>query len=68
MRLVGLAVVYLPLLLLLGAALEPGETAETLLAMLGAPLLAALTLALSRDYRALAVAAALDRARLRAST
>jgi hypothetical protein len=58
-RLTGLTVIYLPLLLLLGVALEPGETAETLLAMLGAPLAAALTLALLRGYRALAFAAAL---------
>ena len=45
--------------LLLGAALEPGETAERLLVLLGAPLLAALTLLLLRGYRALAVASAL---------
>ena len=55
----GLAVVYLPLVLLAGAALEPGEAAETLMVMLGAPLLAALTLALCAGYRALAVAAGL---------
>ena len=64
-RLIALAVVYLPLLLLVGAALEPAQTAETLLVMLGAPLLAALTLAALRDYRALAVAAGCHRARLR---
>ena len=58
-RLLVLAVVYLPLLLLAGAALEPAQTAETLLVMLAAPLLAALTLAALRDYRALAVAAAI---------
>ncbi len=59
-RLVGLAVVYLPLLLLAGAALEPAsEYVEMLVVMLGAALLAALTLAALRDYRALAVAAAL---------
>jgi hypothetical protein len=58
-RLAGLAVVYLPLVLLLGAALEPGQTAEMLLAMVGAPLLAALTLRLLGGYRALALAAAL---------
>ncbi|HYC81385.1 MAG TPA: hypothetical protein VEB65_06335, partial [Solirubrobacterales bacterium] len=56
-RLVVLAVVYLPLLLLAGAALEPSQTAETLVVALGAPLLAALTLAALRDYRALALAA-----------
>ena len=58
-RLAGLSVVYLPLVLLIGAALEPGETAETLLAMLGAPALAAATLAGLAGYRALAVASAL---------
>ena len=33
-RLFGLAIVYLPLVLLLGAALEPGETAERLLVLM----------------------------------
>jgi hypothetical protein len=55
-RALGLSVVYLPLLLLLGAALEPGEAAEALLVGIGAPMLAALTLALLGGYRALAVA------------
>jgi hypothetical protein len=55
-RLTGLAVVYLPVMLLAGAALEPAQYPEMLLVMLGAPLLAALTLAALRDYRALAVA------------
>jgi hypothetical protein len=58
-RLTGLAVVYLPVMLLVGAALEPAQWPETLLVMAGAPLLAAITLAALRDYRALAVAAAL---------
>jgi hypothetical protein len=58
-RLLGLSVVYLPLLLLLGAALEPSEGAEALLVALGAPALAAVTLVLLRDFRALAVASAL---------
>jgi hypothetical protein len=58
-RLLVLAVVYLPLVLLAGAAVEPPEAAETLLVVLAAPLLAAATLAALRDYRALAVAAAL---------
>ncbi|HEX3736288.1 MAG TPA: hypothetical protein VHV53_02005 [Solirubrobacterales bacterium] len=58
-RLLGLSVVYLPLLLLAGAALKPAEYPEMLLVMLAAPALAALTLAALRDYRALAVAAAL---------
>ena len=58
-RLAGLAVVYLPLVLLAAAAAEPGETVEMLMAMLGAPALAALTLALFRGYRALAMASGL---------
>jgi hypothetical protein len=58
-RVAGLAVVYLPLVLLLGATIEPGETAEALLMMLGAPLLAGLTLGLFGGYRALAVASGL---------
>ncbi len=57
-RLTGLAVVYMPLTMLLGAALEPGESTEVLLVMLGSPLLGALTLALLGGYRALAAAAA----------
>jgi len=57
-RVAGLAIVYLPLVLLLGAALEPGETAERLLVLLLSPLLAGLTLLLLHGYRALAVAAA----------
>jgi hypothetical protein len=56
-RLAGLSVVYLPVLLLVGAAFEPAQYPEMLLVMLGAPLLAALTLAALRDYRALGVAA-----------
>jgi hypothetical protein len=58
-RLLGLAVVYLPPALLAGAALEPAEYPEMLLVMVAAPALAALTVAALRDYRALAVAAAL---------
>jgi hypothetical protein len=58
-RLVGLSVVYLPLLLLAGAALEPSQRVEQLLVMLGTPLLAALTLAALGGYRALAVASGL---------
>jgi hypothetical protein len=58
-RVVGLAVVYLPLVLLLGAALEPGETAERLLALLLPPLLGLGTVLAFRGYRALAVASAL---------
>ena len=57
-RLTGLTVVYLPLVLLLGAALEPGETAERLLVLLCAPLLAGVSLLLLKGYRGLAVASA----------
>ncbi|HEX8928372.1 MAG TPA: hypothetical protein VGA45_05600, partial [Actinomycetota bacterium] len=66
-RLVALSFAYLPLLLLAGAALEPGVEAERLLVPIGCAALAALTLAVfgarsgsrggGRDgYRALAVA------------
>jgi len=58
-KLVGLSVVYLPPTLLLGAALEPSQGVEQLLTIVGAPLLALLTLAAWRDYRALAVASGL---------
>ncbi|MFL5873186.1 MAG: hypothetical protein ACJ75T_06915 [Solirubrobacterales bacterium] len=58
-RVLALSIVYLPLLLLLGAALEPAEVSEALLVGLGAPALAALTLLLLPGYRALAVASAL---------
>jgi hypothetical protein len=57
-RLIGLSVIYLPTLLLVGAALEPAQYPEMLLVMIGSPLLAALTLVALRDYRALAVATA----------
>jgi hypothetical protein len=56
-RLIGLSVVYLPVLLLAGAALEPAQYPEMLLVMLGAPLLAAITVAALPGYRALGVAA-----------
>lgn len=55
-RVVGLSVIYLPLVLLLGAALEPGKGLEQLLVMLGAPVLAGLTLFALSGYRAIAVA------------
>jgi hypothetical protein len=58
-KLLGLSLVYLPLVLLLGAALEPSEGAERLLVLVFSPLLAAATLAALRGYRALAVASAL---------
>lgn len=57
-RLLAISLVYLPLLLLLGAALEPTELVEALLVAIGCPLLAAATLVSLRGYRALAVAAA----------
>ena len=57
-RVVGLAVIYLPLTLLVAAAIDPGERVEMLLALLGAPALAALTLRTLDGYRALAVASA----------
>ena len=56
-RLVGLSVVYLPLVLLLAAALEPSRGAEQLSATIGPPLLALLTLRILVGYRALTVAA-----------
>jgi hypothetical protein len=55
-RVVGLSVIYLPLVLLLGAALETTQGVEQASVMLGAPLLAALTLLALRGYRAIAVA------------
>jgi hypothetical protein len=57
-RLLALSLAYLPLLCLLGAAVEPSVGAERLLVMLGAPLLAASTLGALPGYRALAVACA----------
>jgi len=58
-RMAALSVVYLPLILLLGAALEPSRGIEQLLAIVGAPLLGLLTLSAVGGYRALAVASAL---------
>ena len=55
-RLLALSLVYLPLVCLAGAALEPGVGEERLLVMLGAPALALLTLAALDGYRALAAA------------
>lgn len=57
-KLTGLTIVYLPLALLLAAALRPSQGAEQLLALLLPVLLAALTLGALRDYRALALASA----------
>jgi hypothetical protein len=58
-RLLGLSIIYLPLLLLMGAALEEGQEAEQLLVMFGAPLLAAATLFVFGGLRALAAASGL---------
>jgi hypothetical protein len=58
-RLAGMSVVYLPLVLLAGAAFEPSRTVEQLLAVAGAPLLGGLTLAALGGYRAPAVASGL---------
>ncbi|MEK6277069.1 MAG: hypothetical protein AABM29_03540 [Actinomycetota bacterium] len=55
-QLLTLSCVYLPSVLLLTAGLEPSESVERLIVMLGAPLLAAVTLLALRGYRALAVA------------
>jgi hypothetical protein len=55
-RVVGLSVVYLPLVLLLAAALEPSRGVETALTIAAAPLLGFLTLRLVGGYRALALA------------
>jgi hypothetical protein len=49
---------YLPVLLLLTAAINPSEVVERLVVGAGAPALATLTLALLRPYAALAVACA----------
>lgn len=55
-RLLALSLIYLPLLLLAAAALEPGVAEERMLAMLGSPALAFLTMVALGGYRALAVA------------
>jgi hypothetical protein len=57
-KLLSLSLAYLPLLLLAGAAFEPGVEAERFLVMVGPPALAALTLAALPSYAALAVACA----------
>ncbi len=53
---VALSVIYLPLVLLVGAALEPTQEIEQAVVLLGTPALAAITLGLLGGYRALAVA------------
>lgn len=57
-RLFALAVVYLPSLLLAGAALEGSRGVEQLLVIVGSPLLAAVTARLLGGFRAIGVAAA----------
>jgi hypothetical protein len=57
-KLVGLSVVYLPLVLLLGAALKPAQDVELGILLLGAPALAVSTAFLLQGYRAPAVASA----------
>jgi hypothetical protein len=57
-RMLALSAIYLPLLLLAGAATEPSQGVERLILLLGAPLLAAATLVLLPGYRALALASA----------
>ena len=56
LSMLGLSVVYLPVALLVGAALLPTEMEERLIVGLGAPALAALTLYLHRGWDALAIA------------
>jgi hypothetical protein len=56
--LLAVTVAYLPAVLLLTAALEPSELAERLIAGLGSPALALVTLRLACVYGALAIAAA----------
>jgi len=56
----GLSFVYLPPMLLAGAAIQPSEAGERILVGLGAPALAALTLFTLRDWSALAAACAVS--------
>jgi hypothetical protein len=56
----GLATLYLPLLLLVGAAVQPSLLGERLIVGFGSPALAVLTLMLARGWRALAIACAVS--------
>jgi hypothetical protein len=56
----AVTVAYLPAVLLLTAALEPSELAERLIAAIGSPALALLTLRLAGAYGALAIAGAVS--------
>jgi hypothetical protein len=58
LALLALAGIYLPAVLLLGAALEPSQAVERLLVALGCPALAAATFVAVRGYGAVAVACA----------
>jgi hypothetical protein len=58
LRMAALSGIYLPAMLLLGAAIQPSQTAELAIVAAGAPLLAAATLLLLSGYRALAAACA----------
>jgi hypothetical protein len=58
LALLAVSTIYLPAVLLLTGAVEPSEWAERLIVGLGAPALAAATLALVRGYGAVAIAAA----------
>ena len=55
-----MAVAYLPAALLLTAALQPSELAERLIAGIGPPALALVTLRLASAYGALAIAGAVS--------
>ena len=58
LSLLALAAIYMPALLLVGAAAEPAEWVEALIVGLGGPLLAVATLAALRGYAAIAAACA----------
>jgi hypothetical protein len=58
LALLALSAIYLPALLLVGAAVEPAEWVEALIVGVGSPLAAAATLALVRGWGAVAVACA----------
>lgn len=58
-QVVGLSVIYMPLVLLIAAAPEPSQSVEQAIVLLGGPALAVLTLFSLRGYRALPVASGL---------
>ena len=60
MPLLAVTVAYLPAVLLLTAALEPSELGERLIAGIGAPALALVTLRLAPAFGALAIAGAVS--------